>query len=469
MIVKATRSELNELYGAASNFEKLHPWEWISEYQLFVIEDPETHLMGFCCIVGSQAREKGLKVYLGVDGLEQYLKMLDTKNLTIEDETFGDLLSHETCLSVSFHSLQQLKREDKRLLKESGIKTSNYERFPKFKDCLSGFLPVSLSGAWQCRFLTQTLNQISELALLVKNTPAFSLKADQVLLRVQDLEGSWKTLKISLSVFLEQLNESGAHYENELAAYRISKLPNTNMIFEIAQFLMPSPVEEKDNSRPYYPMITAVVEQESKQLVFAEMSNPSLQSQEEVVAQFANTLLKELEFKPQCLVTDCDPVIKHFKDFSLKTKIPLKKVPKLEVANEFVSDLLKIERELADAIDFDEEENLDLLLLTTQEICRNILECESLSQHLSSEVKQQFTNIVELFHVVMLGHFKEFPDHWSIANVERACKEILPGLLTEEELKLVPKILTHYLNVVGEAELIPDYIHLQNCVSQAYL
>ena len=245
MIVKATRLELNELYGAASNFEKLHPWEWISEYQLFVIEDPETHLMGFCCIVGSQAREKGLKVYLGVDGLEQYLKMLDTKNLTIEDETFGDLLSHETCLSVSFHSLQQLKREDKRLLKESGIKTSNYERFPKFKDCLSGFLPVSLSGAWQCRFLTQTLNQISELALLVKNTPAFSLKADQVLLRVQDLEGSWKTLKISLSVFLEQLNESGAHYENELAAYRISKLPNTNMIFEIAQFLMPSPVEEK--------------------------------------------------------------------------------------------------------------------------------------------------------------------------------------------------------------------------------
>ena len=118
---------------------------------------------------------------------------------------------------------------------------------------------------------------------------------------------------------------------------------------------MPSPVEEKDQSRPYYPMITAVVEQESKQLVFAEMSNPSLESQEEIVVQFANTLLKELEFKPRCLITDVEPVMKHFKDFSLKTKIPLKKVSRLEAANEFVTDLLNIERELDECFEFDEE------------------------------------------------------------------------------------------------------------------
>lgn len=50
--------------------------------------------------------------------------------------------------------------------------------------------------------------------------------------------------------FLQQLDETGAYYGNELAAYRISKLPATDMVFEITQFLMPSPVEEKDQSRP---------------------------------------------------------------------------------------------------------------------------------------------------------------------------------------------------------------------------
>lgn len=469
MILKATGLELNELYEAASEVEKIKPWEWMSEYQLFIVEDPETHLMGFCCVMGKQAHEKGLKVYLGIDGLDQYLKMLDSRQLVIDDERFSEFLCKETCLSVSFQSKTQLNIEDEQMMKE--LKSHDYEGelFPKFKDCLSGFLPVNLNGGWQCRFLKEALKQVKELSLLVKNTPSFMLEADQVLLRVQTPDKTWKTLKISLSVFLQQLDETGAYYGNELAAYRISKLPATDMVFEIAQFLMPSPVEEKDQSRPYYPMITAVVEQESKQLVFAEMSNPSLESQEEIVVQFANTLLKELEFKPRCLITDCEPVMKHFKDFSLKTKIPLKKVSRLEAANEFVTDLLNIERELDECFEFDEEKSIDTLLETTQEICQNILSCDSLSRHLSRPVKQQFANIVELFHVVMLGHFQEFPDHWSIENVEYACKEILPSLLTKEELKLVPDILSHYLGVVGEAQLIPHYIHLQNCVSQIYI
>ena len=52
MTLKATGLELNELYEAASEVEKIKPWEWMSEYQLFIVEDPETHLMGFCCVMG---------------------------------------------------------------------------------------------------------------------------------------------------------------------------------------------------------------------------------------------------------------------------------------------------------------------------------------------------------------------------------------------------------------------------------
>ena len=142
------------------------------------------------------------------------------------------------------------------------------------------------------------------------------------------------------------------------------------------------------------------------------------------------------------------------------------KVPELEAT--FVCDLMKIEEQFDASMEVDIEENIDLVLLTSREICQNILECDALSRHLPEGVKQQFTNIVELFHVVMLGHFQELPDHWSVQNVERACKEVLPGLLTEEELKIVPDILTHYLDVVGEAELIPNYIHLQKCVTESY-
>jgi len=467
-MMKATKLELESLYEAAKEFEKLHPWEWINEYQLLVVEDPETRMMGFCCIMGNKSDEKGLKVYLGTEGLKHYIEMLDLNQLTIEDETFGSLLSRETCLSVSLGSIQELKKDDLSQLQLLNLSLKPGQFIPKFRDCLAGFLPITLNEGWQSRFLTQALKQVSQLAVLLKETPSFLLSDDQILLRLQDLEGDWKTLKVSLSVFLEQMNDSGVHYGNELAAYRISKLPSTNMVFEIAQFLMPRPVEEDNHTRPYYPMITAVLEKESKQLVFAEMTNPSLESQEQIVSQFANTLLKDLEFKPQCLVTDCEAILKHFKDFSDKTKIPLQRVNQLEAATEFVNDLLKIGESFDLSQDFDEEQSIDMVLLTTQEICRNILECESLTRNLSDRARRQFTNIMELFHVVMLGNFQEFPDHWSVENVERACKEILPELLTQEELSVVPDILSHYLDIVGEAELIPNYVTLKQCVNEIY-
>ena len=83
-MVKATKLELKSLYEAADEFERLQPWEWISEYQLLVVEDPETHIMGFCCIIGNKSDERGLKVYLGIDGLRHYIEMLDFNQLTIK-------------------------------------------------------------------------------------------------------------------------------------------------------------------------------------------------------------------------------------------------------------------------------------------------------------------------------------------------------------------------------------------------
>lgn len=445
MMMKATQLEWNSLYEAAHEFANLKPWEWMSEYQLLVVEDPKTHIKGFCCILGNHSDAKGLKVYPGIEGLRYYIDMLEANQLTIEDKTVEGLLSRETCLSVGF--------------KEAGT--------IHFRDSLIGFVPTEVTDEWQCQFLMHALKQVCELAKLIKNTPSFILEEDQVLMRLQEENLNWKTLKLSLSVFLEQLNETKPVYEDELMAYRISKLPSTDMVFEITQFLMPRPIEEKA-SRAYYPMITAVLEQKMKQLVFVEMSDPSVTSQELIVGQFAQTLLKDLEFKPQCLVTDCEAVFRQFSDFSAKTKIPLQKVNELESASEFISDLMNIEEHMNANRNDDIDETIDLILSTSKEICQSILGSDTLSSHLSETVKNQFSNVVELFHVVMLGHFKELPDHWSEENVTKACKEILPTLLTEEELKIVPDILTHYLDVVGEAEVIPNYLHLQKCVTQSH-
>ena len=66
------------------------------------------------------------------------------------------------------------------------------------------------------------------------------------------------------------------------------------MVFEIARFLMPRPIEEKGDSRSILSDDYGYFRKEgkTKQLVFAEMSSPSLESQETILSRFANTFNK---------------------------------------------------------------------------------------------------------------------------------------------------------------------------------
>ena len=216
--------------------------------------------------------------------------------------------------------------------------------------------------------------------------------------------------------------------------------------------------------------MTVILEQETKQLIFVEMSSPSRENQEQILSQVAKTLLHELEFRPKAFVTDCDAVMRQFKDFAGQTKINLLRIQELKVANQFADDLMMVDRQLSTFVKEDEfEREIDVVLSTSKEICQRILSSDVLSRELTDKGKNQFENIVELFHVVMLGHFHELPDHWSIENVELACKEVLPSLLGEEELQLVPEVLSHYLNIVGEAEKNSNYEIIEQCVRRCYL
>ena len=105
--------------------------------------------------------------------------------------------------------------------------------------------------------------------------------------------------------------------------------------------------------------------------------------------------------------------MRQFKDFAGQTKINLLRVQELKVANQFADDLMMVDRQLSTFVKEDEfEREIDVVLSTSKEICQRILSSDVLSRELTDKGKNQFENIVELFHVVMLGHFHELPDHW---------------------------------------------------------
>ena len=63
--------DLNEwaaLYQAANKFHNISPWTWMSNEDLFAIENPQNGEMGYCSILGAGKQEFGLGAFLGDKG-----------------------------------------------------------------------------------------------------------------------------------------------------------------------------------------------------------------------------------------------------------------------------------------------------------------------------------------------------------------------------------------------------------------
>ncbi|MDB8552662.1 DUF6930 domain-containing protein [Turicibacter sanguinis] len=462
-----TVTEWSRLYQASMDFKCFSPWNFMTEDELFAVQDPETNLTGFCCILGQKGKHLALNVYLGIEGLKGYLQMLELSDDELWHPNYFKTLWGQTCLVSSFEDRSQLSDKDIEQIKALGLKFKGTKEWPQFRDYKAGFLPAELEDGWQCRFLATALEQATQLANLIQ-TNQINATGDQIFIRVQNEQAEWNTIKVSMNLFLEQISDLQITYHNELEAYRIMKLPQYDMVFEVTQFLLPDPVQTKPSARGFFPMITAILEKDSKQLVLAEMTDSSRESYDEVLSKFARTLSRDLKFRPACLVSDHQEVIDVFADFCKKTKIPILKVDYLEAAHEFMDDLIDSTED--ENYDFDEDSlnQVDVMMQTIREICKTILNSDSLSRDMSKEVQAQFSNIVELFHIVMLGNFNEFPDYWTADHVETACREILPNILSEEELKLVPEILYRYLFIAGEAKIMPNSETLQQRVKTVY-
>lgn len=413
---------LNKLYEAVSNFKSLTPGAWISDYRLIVIQDPETAILGYCSL-----DDERLIVYLGLEGLRGYLEMLHAQN---------DALFKQTYLSLSFSDEIELEAS--------------------LVHARAGFFPSSVNEGWECDFFIHVLEKLTFIISQLQQNTALQLIGDEVLVCTQSADEQQFLFKAPMRFFLDQLDSEKVLYENELEAYRISRLPIINTTFEVSQFFIPEPIKSKE--KEFYPLVTTVFDSGSKQLLFSKVTDSSLSSQLATIHQFAGVILNDLKFRPQYLVTDSKSAVINLKDFCAKTDILLKMVPHLGYNKP------PLAPDRLEQAGFEEE--IDLMLDTAKAICQKIL--NSGLSTLNEDAKQQFTSIIELIHIVMLGNFKELPDSWTANNIEIACKDILPSLLSADDQTYVLDILVNYVDIVGIAQELPNYLEIKNRLQALY-
>ena len=161
-----TIKEWRELYEAAAEFKELACWKWMWDHDLIGVQDPETGMIGYCCVMGRAGEHFGIAAYMGSEGLAGYL-MLATAEVP---PTPAEMIEINKCLMASFENRGFLTGEDRRVLKRLGLRFRGTNAWPQFRSYEPGLHPWYLKSH-EARFLTTCIRQTMGVARRLKDDP----------------------------------------------------------------------------------------------------------------------------------------------------------------------------------------------------------------------------------------------------------------------------------------------------------
>lgn len=318
----------SRLYIEAESFKKMACWEWIDDTQIFGVKNPANGEIGYCLVFGSCKEIFALVLYLGTEGLKQIIDM------KIGGMTTEEIMHNQTCLMASFENREDLTNQDRKKIKELGLKFRGRNQWPMFRNFKTGFYPwyIDLEEA---QFLAIALEQAREIALRVKDKPDLLEANDsnkfliKVLCREKDIEywqDQWLEPELTFKKNIE------IPMINEIKLKRIKgNCKRMNHIWEMDYFYSPTPVQD-NKERPYYPYISMVVDEEREQII-----NFSMSKHEDYVKEFQETLIDAIEkykILPRAILVEKQEAKKIIESITQRLNINVKVVDRTNILEE---------------------------------------------------------------------------------------------------------------------------------------
>ncbi|MEJ2209183.1 MAG: hypothetical protein P8129_09125 [Anaerolineae bacterium] len=239
-----SRQEWRRLYEAATAFKEAAPWEWMFEDDVFGVQNPETGQIGYGSIMGNAGEHLALALYLGSEGLAGFWQMHQA-----DPDTNAFLLLEIPELQASFEDRSELTSQDRRVIKDLGLKFRGRQAWPQFRSYVPGRMPWYLTPE-EARFLAVGLEQALVVARRVYDDPDLlepsDDEGDEYLVRVPTEEGWTDEWLVPEPVEPPAVPQPG---EQRLAQAR-ENLPLVDAALEVDLFPAPQYVKEDDDPRP---------------------------------------------------------------------------------------------------------------------------------------------------------------------------------------------------------------------------
>ncbi len=249
------------LYELAAEIKMLAPWEWLTETEVFGVQDPQTDQLGFVSVMGQLGDHLAVAVYLGAEGLYGLWTM----------EEMGQDLSPEVLLQIpelqlSFEDRDILAQRDRDLIKSLGLKFRGRNAWPMFRSYQPGFLPWHLDVD-QVRFMTLALEQALLVLPRVRENPDMLApekeESQDYLVRVPSQQGQDWVWRDEIVQVPPPEPRPIRLVMDEVALGRLKRLPRAAAAFEIDIIMSPSQIQEHRDDRPKLAFFLLLVDHES--------------------------------------------------------------------------------------------------------------------------------------------------------------------------------------------------------------
>lgn len=336
-----SRSSWLELYKLANSFQRLAPWKWMYDSDIFGVQHPDSGAIGFCSIIGREKDVVGLAIYKGFKGLAGYEQVLESVHH--EYPTY-DLFALQEYLLISFHPPQTLDSKERARIQQLGLPfpIQSEPLWPRFMDHSTGYVPWPIQTESEATFLMHAMRETMFIAQEIQQDEDYleaPSEREETLLVRKRMNGTplWQNHRIQVPATLPKL----PHIEvNQL--YLISNclnLPRLATSWLLELFFFPVPTQEaetqlsKQAQRPYYPIVLLVVDLQSGETLSQTIFHPDELSSQ-LVFSFVE-MAKRLGNLPNSLLVSNYQSIGYWEDIARILKLPLE----LDRDNRFVDEI----------------------------------------------------------------------------------------------------------------------------------
>ena len=333
-----TNDQWRRLYEAAALVKELSPWEWMTETDVFGVQDPETGEIGFVSVMGLLGEHFGVSLYPNSRALYDFWALEEA-----DPEINPDALLEIPQLQASFEDRDQLDNRDRKVIKELGLKFRGRKEWPLFRSYRPGFLPWFLE-AEEAQSLAEALDQLLEVAPRFREDRSLLVPEDEsYLVRVPHQEGPTRVWEDTV---MEVPPPEPLSIQVEMdpgALEGLESLPQSGHELEMDLFMFPAPVQGEKEARPVFPYMLLTVDAGTGMVVGTDLLEPvpSLEAMWGSVPLAVTQQLARLGLKPAQVKVSSELLFGRLQPLAQASRFELELAPFLPALHEAREALLE--------------------------------------------------------------------------------------------------------------------------------